>query len=199
MKNQFFIILSVLLICTSCDNTRVGEPTNEGAALHHQIDVWCPFDHGDIHQKSGDSVFVFTEERGNAGVYTLIVNPNGKNYNATFYETDSLNALYNVIGDIPGPKVFFKGVAFKVNEERLNEIESRIDKLFGETGSENYVDMLDGGPSFLVTYKGVTIGVNTGPMMARWKEFSIFLYDSVILPYEELREKGRREAELNHP
>lgn len=107
-----------------------------------------------------------------------------------------MNPLYNAIGNTPGPKMFFEGMVFRVNTDKLNEIERRLDKLFDETGSESYVDMLDGS-SFLVTYKGRTMRINTGPMVDKWKEYSMFLQDSVIRPYKELRVKGRSEAELN--
>ena len=197
MMKQFFVILSVSLALTSCDKTHSKNKAREETSLHHQINIWYPFDHDDILQKSGDSVFVFTEEHGNASMYTLMIKPNSKrNYNATFYEGDSLNPLYNAIDNTPGPKIFFEGMAFRVKSDKLNEIEKRLDKLFDETGAESYVDMLDGS-SFLVTYKGRSMRVNTGPMVDKWKEYSIFLQDSVIRPYKELREKGRSEAELN--
>lgn len=202
MKNQFLIILSVLLVFTSCDNTRDNTRSRENAheepAIHPEIDIWCSFGHADILQRSGDSVFVFTEEHGNAGVYTLIINPNSANhFNGMFYGTDSLNALYNVIGDTHEPKVFFEGIAFKVDADKINEIEKRLDKLLDETGSDSYAEMLDGS-SFVVTYRGRTRRVNTGPMITRWGEYSAFLFDSILRPYRELKEKGRREAKLNH-
>jgi hypothetical protein len=66
-------------------------------------------------------LLIFTEEHGNAGVYTLILNPNSANYyNGMFYGTDSLNSLYNVIGDTHEPKVFFEGIAFRVNADKIN-------------------------------------------------------------------------------
>lgn len=197
MMKQFFVIPSVLLALVSCDKTHSQDKAREKSALHHQINIWCPFDHDDALQKNGDSVIVFTEEHGNASMYTLMIKQNSKrSYNATFYEGDSLNPLYNAIDNTPGPKIFFEGIAFRVSVDKLNEIEKRLDKLFDQTGSESYVDMLDGA-SFLVTYKGRTTRVNTGPMVDKWKEYSIFLQDSVIRPYKELREKGRSEAELN--
>lgn len=196
MMNQFFVILPLLLALTSCEKTHLQDQPREETAVHHQNNIWCPFDHDDILQKSGDSVFVFTEEHGNAGMYTLMIKPNSKrNYNATFYEVDPLNPLYNAIDKTSGPKIFFEGIAFRVDVDKLNEIERRLGRLFDETGSESYVDMLDGS-SFLVTYKGRTVGVNTGPMVDKWREYSTFLKDSVIRPYKELSEKGRREAEL---
>jgi hypothetical protein len=80
MKNQFLIILFVLLVFISCDNTRdntrFGEVAREDTAIHYEVNIWCPFGHADSLQKGGDSLFVFTEEHGNAGVYTLIINPN---------------------------------------------------------------------------------------------------------------------------
>jgi hypothetical protein len=202
MKNQFLVILSVLLVFISCDNTRDStrsrKDAHEASAVHPEIDIWCPFGHADLLQRSCDSVFVFTEEYGNAGVYTLIINPNSaKHYNGMFYGTDSLNALYNVIGDTHEPKVFFEGIAFKVNADKINEIEKRLDKLLDETGSDSYAEMLDGS-SFVVTYTGRTRRVNTGPMIARWEEYSAFLFDSILRPYRKLKEKGRREVELNH-
>jgi hypothetical protein len=202
MKNQFLAILSMLLVLASCDNTRDNNRSREDAreepAGHPEIDIWCPFRHADILQRSGDSVFVFTEEHGNAGVYTLIINPNSANYyNGMFYGTDSLNALYNVIGETHEPKVFFEGIAFKLNADKINEIEKRLDKLLDDTGSDCYADMLEGS-SFVVTYKSRTRRVNTGPMMTRWEEYSAFLFDSILRPYRELKEKGRREVELNH-
>lgn len=197
MMNQFFVILSVAFVFTSCDKTHLQDKAREDNALHHQVKIWCPFDHDDILQRSGDSAIVFTEEHGNAGMYTLMIKPKSKrNYNATFYEVDPLNTLYNAIDKTPGPKIFFEGIAFRVDVDKLNEIERRLGKLFDETGSESYVDMLDGS-SFLVTYKGRTVRVNTGPMVDKWKEYSTFLQDSLIRPYKELREKGRSEVELN--
>jgi len=203
MKNHFSIILSVLFVFTSCDNTRDNTQSREDAhaepAVHPELDIWCSFGHADILQRSGDSVFVFTEEHGNAGVYTLIINPNSANhFNGMFYGTDSLNALYNVIGDTPEPKIFFEGIAFKVNADKINELEKRLDKLLDETGSDSYTeDMLDGS-SFVVTYKGRTRRVNTGPMITRWEEYSAFLFDSILRPSRELKEKGRREVGFYH-
>jgi len=192
MMKQFFVILLVSLALASCDKTRLQDKASEETTLHHQINIWCPFDHDDILQKSEDSVFVFTEENGNARMYTLMINQNSKrNYNSTYYEVDSLNPLYNAIDNTPGPKMFFEGIAFRVNANKLNDIERKLDKLLDETGSESYVDVLDGS-SFLVTSKGRTVRVNTGPMMDKWKEYSVFLQDSVIRPYKELREKGRK-------
>ena len=195
--NQFFVILPLLVALTSCDKNHLQDKPHEETTVHHQNDIWYPFDHDDIIQKSLDSVLVFSEEHGDAGVYTLMITSSSKrNYNATFYEGDSLNQLYNAIDNTGGPKFFFEGIVFIVDVDKLNEIEKRLGKLFDETGSESYVDMLDGS-SFLVTYKGRTVRVNTGPMVDKWKEFSTFLQDSVIRPYKELREKGRRKAELN--
>jgi hypothetical protein len=115
-----------------------------------------------------------------------------------FYGTDSLNSLYNVIDDAHEPKVFFEGIAFRVNVDKINELETRLDKLLDETGSDSYVgDMLDGS-SFVVTYKGRTRRVNAGPMMARWEEYSAFLFDSILHPYRELKEKGRRDVGLSN-
>ena len=195
MMNQFLIILSVLLVFTSCDNTRDNTNSRENAreetALRPDIDIWCPFGHDDILQRSGDSVFVFTEEHGNAGVYTMIINPNSANYyNGMFYGTDSLNALYNVIDDAHEPKIFFEGIAFKLDADKINEIEKGLDKLLDETGSDSYVeDRLDGS-SFIITYKRRTRRVNTGPMMIRWEEYSAFLFDSILRPYRELKRKA---------
>jgi len=118
-----------------------------------------------------------------------------KNYNSTYYELDSLNPLYNAIDDTPGPKIFFEGIAFSVSADKLNDFERRLDKLFDQIGAESYAEMLDGS-SFLITYKGRTARVNTGPMMDKWKEYSSFLQDSVIRPHKELRKKGRSKAEL---
>lgn len=188
--NQFFVILSLLLVLTSCDKIHLPKNDREETALHHQINIWCPFDHDDIFRKNGDSVFVFSEEHGNASAYTLIIKPNSKrNYNVTFYEGDSLNPLYNAIDNTRGLKIFFEGMAFRLDVDKVNEIEEKLGKLFDETGSESYVDMLDGS-SFLITYKGRTKRVNTGAMVDKWKEYSIFLQDSVMRPYRELTEKG---------
>jgi hypothetical protein len=196
MMKQFFVILSVLLASEACDKTHSQGKVREETTSHNQINIWCPFDHDDILQKGGDSVFVFSEEHGNTSMYTLMIKFNSKrNYNVTFCELDSLNPLYNAIDNTPGPKSFFEGMAFRVKADKLNEIKMRLDKLFDETGSESYVDILDGS-SFLITYKSRIMSVNTGPMVDKWKEYSIFLQDSVMHPYKELREKGRSEAEL---
>lgn len=183
---------------TSCEKSDSQVSVDKERLLSHQISVWCLFDHDDFLQKNGDSVLIFSEEHGDVSMYTLMIRPNYKrNYNATFYEGDPLNTLYNVIDDTPGPKIFFEAVAFRVDADKLKEVEKKFDELFSETGPESSVDMIDGW-SFLVTRKGKTKRVNTGPMVEKWKEYSVFLRDSLIRPNKELREKGRKEAKSNH-
>jgi hypothetical protein len=202
MMNKFFI-LSAVLVFTSCDNTRVQEPAHDETALRHPIDIWCRFNHDDILQKNGDSLFIFSEVYAYADAYTMIIDLNSKDlenktYNTTFYATDSLNALYNVMDDTHEPKMFFEGLTVKLNAARLNQIEKRLDKLFDETGPESYEEMIDGSSIFSVTYKRRTKMVNTGPMVARWRAYSVFLRDTVLSPYRQLKAKGRREVESNH-
>jgi hypothetical protein len=177
----------------SCDKT-----DSLGKVYDHAytVGVWCPFDHKDVLRTGGDSVFLFTEEHGNVAMYTLMITTNNNYYNATYYEADPLNALYNVIGDIPGPKMFFEGVAFRVDAVNLKEIEKKLDELFSETGPASYVEMLDGW-SFIVTRKGKTIVINDGPMIDKWKGFATFLQDSVMSPIKDLKEKGRLEGGVN--
>lgn len=197
MKRFSSICLLAMCSLTSCGKSDSQLNVDKEEALTHQIGVWCPFEHDDL-QKSGDSVLIFSEEHGNASMYTLIMRRNNRrNYNATFYEGDPLNALYNVIEDTPGVKVFFEAVAFRIEAKKLEEIEKRFDELFDVTGPESTVDMIDGW-SFLVTRRGKTKRVNDGPMVEKWKEYSDFLRDSVISPLKELREKGREESTVSH-
>jgi hypothetical protein len=200
MMNKFFIILPASLVFISCGNTRVQEPAHDQTALRHPIDIWCRFNHDDILQKSGDSVFIFSEVYAYADAYTMIIDLNSKDlknktYNTTFYGTDSLNAFYNVISDTLEPKMFFEGLTVKLNAARLNQIEKRLDKLFDETGPESYEEMIGGSSSFSITYKRRTKMVNTGSMMPRWRAYSVFLRDTVLSPYRQLKAKGRREVE----
>jgi hypothetical protein len=127
-----------------------------------------------------------------------VIRPANKTrYNATYYQGDSLNAFYNVIDDAPGPKFFFEAVAFRIKPTDFMRITKKLDELLDQTGPESYVDMIDGDGSFVGSYNGKTRRVNDGAVQERWKAYSIFLQDSVIRPFRELREKGRREAELN--
>lgn len=203
MMNKLFIIISAVLVFTSCDSTRVQEGDHDQTALRHHMDIWCRFNHDDILQKSGDNVFMFSEMYGYANAYTMIIDLNSKDldskkYNTTFYATDSLNALYNVISDKQEPKIFFEGLTIMLDATMLNQIDKRVDKLFDETGPKSYEEMIDGLSTFSVTYKRRTKMVNTGPMVARWRAYSVFLRDTVLSPYRQLKAKGRREVESNH-
>ncbi|MGC3945433.1 MAG: hypothetical protein QM762_13120 [Chryseolinea sp.] len=109
-----------------------------------------------------------------------------------FYKTDSLNALYNAVDHSgPRPKVFFDGMAFTMQADKLDEMIKTLDNLFAETGTESYVDMLDGW-SLVITCMDRTKKVNTGPMLDKWKEYSIFLRDSIVRPNREVKDRWRQ-------
>ena len=136
-----FLILAVLFAIASCDNARLRDSAQKKIKPHRQFSVWCPFDHDDILRKNSDSVFVFTEEHGDVSAYTLIITKRNskEKYNAMLFRLDSLNSLYNVIGNNPEPKVFFDGLAFRVNVDEVSKIEKRLGELFVKTGPESYV------------------------------------------------------------
>lgn len=195
MKNRFLVILSLSCIhwLQSCDKF-VAKNAIDGIRSHRQIGVWCPVDHKDAFANAGDSLIMFTEEHGNVGAYSLIIGINHeKNYDATFYETDQLNALYNVTDTVPGVEIFFEAITFKMNPKELTKVVNRLDTLFYETKPDSYVNALDGW-SFLITRNGETKKVNTGPMVDKWKQYSIFLQDSVIRRFKELKRRVQLEA-----
>jgi hypothetical protein len=174
-------------------------PQNDDIPLQYLIGDWCLFDHGEV-LNAGDSVFVFSQQGRFGDINTLIIRPaNTTRYNATYYQGDSLNLVYNAdgTGTKEGPKFFFEAVAFRVDATRFNQVAKRLDKLLDQTGPESHIDMIDGNVFFFGSFNGKLRKLNDGPAIDKWNEYSTYVRDSVIRPFKESREQARREFESN--
>ena len=196
MHRLYLVIVLLIFSLTSCNKL---DSTNGEETLQYKGN-WCLFDHGDV-LKTGDSVLVFSQQGFFGDMSTLVMKPANKSlYNATYYQGDSLNLVYNdkLIDDTPGPKFFFEAVAFKVDAAKFNRIANKLNELLDQTGPESHIDMIDGSVFFVGSYNGKSRRVNNGIAIEKWREYSVFLQDSVIRPFRELREKGRREIQTTH-